>query len=223
MPELKVETGITPDTSFLIHFLSHVAPRWAVRLLSASTWLCPNGVANAQIHDSWLNRAETLRNRPPHGAKGCISLQCDTFQHVSQFLIHPETSPSSVFLSPHLTRSISSRFQWTHLFYSRTQQVNSINCQCRTKSSSSPAFDKNLSSGKLVAGERKAKEIRFKWNIPRLGKKKRRNEIRRKKLLPHPCSLIVFFTAGLSDVRLWWCSQLNQQFSAFPLRPWNWT
>lgn len=72
---------------------------------------------------------------------------------------------------PHLTCSISSRFHWTHLFYSQTQQVNSINCPRRTKSSSSHTFDKNPSSGKLVAGERKAKEIRFKWNIPRLGKK----------------------------------------------------
>lgn len=145
-----------------------------MRLFNALTCLCPNGAASAEIHDSLLNRAETLGNRPPHGANGCISLQCDTFQHVSQFLIHPETSPSPVFLSPHLTRSISSRFQWTHLFYSQTQQVNSINCRCRTKSSSSPTFDKNLSSGKLVAGERKAKEIRFKWNIPRLGEKKKK-------------------------------------------------
>lgn len=164
--------GITHDTSFFDWIISLFCtfPRSSLMsseplqcmLVSKRSAKCPNPRQFAK--SSWNPRKQAS----PRGKR----MHFITVWHIPACLSvfnSPWNLP--VFLSPHLTRSISSCFQWTHLFYSRTQQVNSINC--RTKSCSSPTFDKNLSSSKLVAGERKAKEIRFKWNIPRLGEKKK--------------------------------------------------
>lgn len=105
-----------------------------------------------------------------------------------------KTSVSVVWLSPHLTRSIISHFHWTHLFRSRSKFHQLLVPDQKLLVST---FDKNPSSDKLVAGDQKAKEIRFKWNIPslvcHLVCEKKRNLIRQKNLISHSCCLIIFF------------------------------